>query len=88
MFIDFFVLCGQVYGLKSVSSEMVKRKVLKSGDGSHSLSKMRKQEVGADELEDICEEVKSWETLGYWTLRMKNINWIFGIIFLLEMNRY
>ncbi|KAG5671196.1 hypothetical protein PVAND_001407 [Polypedilum vanderplanki] len=38
-FIDFFSLFGWTYDLKTVSPEMIRRRVLRTGDGSHPASK-------------------------------------------------
>lgn len=38
-FIDFFAMLGWAYDLKTVSAEMVKKRVLRTGDGSHRYSK-------------------------------------------------
>jgi len=37
-FIDFFAMLGWAYDLKTVSDEMIKRRVLRTGDGTHRYS--------------------------------------------------
>ena len=35
MFIDYMAAIGQAYDLKTVSDEMIRKRVLRTGDGSH-----------------------------------------------------
>lgn len=68
LFIDFFALFGWVYDRKIVSPQMIARRVLKSGDGSHWLSNEKAHENGVWGLGDVnmdCEDIKELEKLGY-----------------------
>lgn len=53
-FIDFFAKIGQAYDLKTVSYEMIRKRVLRTGDGSHPISKeMEKKELQAKLIEFV-----------------------------------
>jgi stearoyl-CoA desaturase (delta-9 desaturase) len=39
--IEFFAFIGQAYDLKTVSQDMIKKRVLRTGDGTHPYSKMQ-----------------------------------------------
>lgn len=43
-FIDFFAKIGWAYDLKTVGKEMIKHRVLRTGDGTHPHSKQRESE--------------------------------------------
>lgn len=48
-FIDFFSKVGWAYELKTVSKEMIQRRVLRTGDGCHQYSKQVKNEEEKEE---------------------------------------
>lgn len=48
-FIDFFAWLGWAYDLKTVPHEMIRSRVLRTGDGSHRYSSEEKRKIGAGE---------------------------------------
>jgi len=56
-FIDFFAKLGWAYDLKTVSMEMVKARVLRTGDGSHPLSKPVQQMTSTEISDKFVEYV-------------------------------
>jgi stearoyl-CoA desaturase (delta-9 desaturase) len=68
LFIDFFALFGWVYDRKVVSPQMIAKRVLKSGDGSHWLSKEKVHGNGIWGIYDAdmdYEDFKEIEKIGY-----------------------
>lgn len=68
IFIDFFSLFGLVYDRKTVSPQMIARRVLRTGDGSHWLSdeNAHKNSIWGFGDKDIdTEDQKELEALGY-----------------------
>lgn len=68
LFIDFFALFGWVYDRKVASQKMIERRVLKTGDGSHWLSKENAHKngvwgLGDDDIES--EDLKELEAMGW-----------------------
>lgn len=51
-FIDFFAWLGWAYDLKTVSDDMIRRRVLRTGDGSHRYSKEVTEQKTTKELLD------------------------------------
>lgn len=49
-FIDFFAKIGWAYDLKTVSDDMIRRRVLRTGDGSHRYSKEAAKQKTTNEL--------------------------------------
>jgi stearoyl-CoA desaturase (delta-9 desaturase) len=63
-FIEFFAKIGQAYDLKTVSQEMIKKRVLRTGDGTHPYSIMNQNnnEINDDVNTDIDEKsVWGWD---------------------------
>ncbi|XP_055526041.1 acyl-CoA Delta-9 desaturase [Wyeomyia smithii] len=54
--IDFFAKIGWAYDLKSVSDEMIKKRVLRTGDGTHPYSQERLQEQMVDYVNNLDHE--------------------------------
>ena len=52
-FIDFFAKLGLAYDLKTVSDEMIKKRVLRTGDGTHDYSKEELQQKMVDYINSI-----------------------------------
>lgn len=53
-FIDFFAWIGWATDLKTVSDEMIRKRVLRTGDGSHKYSRKELEEKVAKESFDSC----------------------------------
>lgn len=62
-FIDFFALFGWAYDLRTVSDEMVKKRALRTGDGTH--PSMRETDVrkSTNESPDPVEHIWGWNDL-------------------------
>ena len=58
-FIDFFAWLGWATDLKTVSDEMIRKRVLRTGDGSHRYSQEELKKKTARELLDIYNANKS-----------------------------
>lgn len=72
-FLDFFAWLGWATDLKTVSDEMIRKRVLRTGDGSHRYSKDELAKKTAKELVDAFnnnnnnqEEVEHVDTLWGW----------------------
>lgn len=60
-FIDFFALIGWAYDLKTVGKEMIKHRVLRTGDGSHPQSKKRRAQDEAELKQKLVEYVNRYQ---------------------------
>lgn len=62
-FIDFFAWLGMATELKTVPDEIIKRRLLRTGDGSHSYAKLEKKEQN-NNLDD--EKLRTTENFWGW----------------------
>lgn len=54
--IDFFAWIGWAYDLKSVSDDLIKKRVLRTGDGSHQYSEEQLREKMVDYINNLDHE--------------------------------
>lgn len=54
--IDFFAWIGWAYDLKSVSDDLIKKRVLRTGDGTHPYSEERLREQMVDYINNLDHE--------------------------------
>lgn len=79
-FIDFFAWLGWAYDLKTVSDDMVRRRVLRTGDGSHRYSKEEQKKTARELVQaynDTCDEEEE-ERLKQNVARLRDHYWGWG----------
>jgi stearoyl-CoA desaturase (delta-9 desaturase) len=64
-FIDFFAWLGWVTDLKIASDDLIRKRVLRTGDGSHpfSIEEAKKMKLNEDYLNNNCEKMKQNEDI-------------------------
>lgn len=79
-FIDFFAWLGWAYDLKTVSDEMVRKRVLRTGDGSHRYSKEEKKKTAKELIEAYNEQCteEDEERLKQNVARLRDHYWGWG----------
>lgn len=82
-FIDFFAWLGWAYDLKTVSDDMVRRRVLRTGDGSHRYSKEAQKKTAKELVQaynEICDDEEE-ERLRQNVARIRDHYWGWGEFF-------
>lgn len=75
-FIDFFALFGWAYDLKTVSQDMIRKRALRTGDGSHRFAKEKTDMNGnaVDSESDVLIEKQQKVLWGWNDLEMTDLD--------------